>query len=315
MSVNTKSGKTRKAKAPAKANGSKLATTAAEKSTGLASKRFSWRKLSAAKWSDAWLERLAFLGPQRAMVIEFPGKRTVRVEAHGMTRREADDLLKMFGGKVTEAKWLTARNSPMRAPIRVRGRLLIVSTEKELRQHSKESGNQAIVLIPAGMAFGTGEHDTTATCLRFVADIAQELSGETWELLDLGTGSGILGIAARKLGAKSVDAGDFDPHAVRTAKENVRVNEAKGVRVKRFDVREWVPERTWDVVASNLFSGLLVETAPKIASAVASGGRLIFSGVLREQEKEVLGAFEGAGIEIEKIVRKGKWVSGRGGKG
>src|SRR3954471_21300026 len=97
----------------------------------LAPTRFSWRNLSAAKWSDSWLERLAFLGPTRAMVIEFPGARSVRVEGHGLTRKEADDLLKMFGGKVTEAKRPPGNDQPLRPPIRVRRALVIVSTEAE----------------------------------------------------------------------------------------------------------------------------------------------------------------------------------------
>jgi ribosomal protein L11 methyltransferase len=293
--------------------GKKRAASAASPSvpkTALAARRFSWRKLSAAKWSDAWLERLAFLGPQRAMVIEFPGARSVRVEAHGVTRREADGLLKLFGGQVTESKWLTAANPPLRPPIRVRGRLIVVSTEKERRRHAAQSPRLAAVLIPAGMAFGTGEHATTAACLRILADVSRKFADRPWEALDLGTGSGILGIAARKLGARRVEAADFDPHAVRTAKENVRANGTAGVYVKRLDVRKWQPARTWEVVCSNLFSGLLVETAPKIAAAVAPGGRLVFSGILREQQAEVLDAFVAAGLVIKKTTRKGKWVSG-----
>jgi len=84
--------------------------------------------------------------------------------------------------------------------------------------------------------------------------------------------------------------------------------------VKKLDVRAWEPSRTWPVVAANLFSGLLVEAAPKIAAAVAPGGRLVFSGVLRAQEAEVLAAFERAGLRITRVVRKGKWVSGLAGK-
>ncbi len=286
------------------------ARNAGRSTAALAARRFSWRKLSAAKWSDAWLERLAFLGPQRAMVIEFPGARTVRVEAHGITRREADDLLKMFGGKVTEAQWLTAVNPPLRPPIRVRGRLLIVSTPDELRKHG--ASRPAAILIPAGMAFGTGEHATTAACLRFLADVSRRLSDQPWEALDLGTGSGILAIAARKLGARRVDAGDFDPHAIRTAKANVRANELDRIPVMRLDVRKWQPERIWEVVCANLFSGLLIETAPKIMAAVAPGGWLIFSGILREQESEVLAALTKAGLKLEKVIRKGKWVGGFG---
>ncbi len=282
----------------------------------LASKaqRYSWRKLSAAKWADAWLERLAFLGPQRAMAIEFPGARSVRIEAHGITKTEADGLLKMFGGKVSESKWLTMPEEKPRPPIRIRKQLLVVSTAEELAANAETERGPAVILIPAGMAFGTGEHDTTATCLRFIADVSREREGQSWEALDLGAGTAILAIAARKLGAARVDAADFDPHAVRTAKENIRVNGLSRVVMRKLDVRDWEPLRTWDVVISNLFSTLLVETAPKIASAVAPDGRLIFSGVLREQEAEVLASFRRAGIVIDRIVRKGKWVSGLGGR-
>jgi ribosomal protein L11 methyltransferase len=162
------------------------------------------------------------------------------------------------------------------------------------------------------MAFGTGDHDTTATCLRFLADVSEDLAGRPWEMLDLGAGSGILALAARVLGARKVEASDFDPHAVRTAKENLKLNGLRGVVVKKSDVREWKPERTWDVVAANLFSGLLIEVAPKIVAAVAPGGRLVFSGILRVQEAEVLAAFQKAGLRIDRTVRKGKWVSGLG---
>ncbi len=276
----------------------------------LAAQRYSWRKLSAAKWGDSWLERLAFLGPGRAMLIEFPNAPKVRVEGHGLTRKEADDLVKMFGGQVSESKWLTAVDPPLRPPIRIREKLLIVSTQRERDDAAARGERRGVVWIPAGMAFGTGEHDTTVTCLRLLADRCAELPRDSWEHLDLGTGSGILALAGRRLGARRAEAGDFDPHAVRTAKENVRTNAVKGVRVRRMDVRQWQPERTWEVVTANLFSGLLIEVAPKIAAAVAPGGALIFSGVLREQETEVAAAFQGCGLEIVRIVRKGKWIAG-----
>jgi ribosomal protein L11 methyltransferase len=280
-------------------------------STRLAAKRFSWRKLSSAKWSDSWLERLAFLGPTRAMVIEFAGSKSVRVEGHGLSKAEADGLVKMFGGKVSEAKWLTAVQPPMRAPIRIRRSLVIVSTEAEQLAWSKKAAGPAVIFVPAGMAFGTGEHATTATCLRLLADVAASLGKESsWEMLDLGTGSGILGIAAARLGAARVLAVDFDPHAVRTAKENVRVNTAKNVAVKRLDVRTWTPDKKHAVVAANLFSGLLIETAPKIARSISPGGKLVFSGVLREQEAEVVAALQKQRLRIEKVVRKGKWIAG-----
>jgi ribosomal protein L11 methyltransferase len=276
---------------------------------------FSWRKLSAAKWADSWMERLTYLGPTRAMVIEFPDAPKIRVEAHGLTQKEAEDLVEMFGGQMREEKWVLDENPPLRPPIRIRERLLVVSSEKERDEAAGAKANRQVILVPAGMAFGTGEHDTTVTCLRLLTDVSDGLAGTTWEALDLGTGTGILAIAARALGAKRVEGGDFDPHAVRTAKENVKANNADKVVVKKMDVRKWEPSRTWNVVMANLFSGLLVEVAAKIAQATAPGGRLIFSGVLREQESEVVAAFEQSGFTIDKIVRKGKWVAGLGTRG
>lgn len=285
------------------------------KSRSQAPELFLWRKLSAAKWSDAWMERLDFLGPQRVLIIEFPNAPKVRVEAHALTREEADQLVKQFGGKLSKSKWEDSVEPVKRPPINVRGKLLVLSTEEELSEYEAASPSIPAILIPAGMAFGTGDHATTSTCLRFLADIGKELAGCPWEMLDLGTGSGILAIAARKLGARRAEAGDFDPHAVRTSKENVRVNGTDKVRVKKMDVRSWRPERTWDVVAANLFSGLLVEVAPQIATSVRPGGKVIFSGILREQEAEVVEAFKAQGLVIERVVRKGKWVSGMAARG
>ena len=187
----------------------------------------------------------------------------------------------------------------------------MVSTEKERDEALAEKAKRKVLLIPAGMAFGTGEHETTVTCLRFLADIAEEQGDKSWEVLDLGTGTGILALAAREFGARTAEGHDFDPHAVRTAKENVRINAVDKCAMKKVDVRKWQPTRAWEVVVANLFSGLLMEVAPKIAAATSPGGNLVFSGVLREQEEEVVRAFKKAGFKIEKIIRRSKWIAGR----
>lgn len=279
------------------------------KSAAPAAKRFSWRKLTASKWGDAWVERLTFLGPQRVMLIEFPNAPKVRVEAHGLTAKEAAQLVEHFGGKVMEMKIPTSYEPEVRPPINVRGRLLVVSTEKELEIHRASGSKVPAILVPAGMAFGTGEHATTSMCLRFLADVSRQQEDEGWEALDLGTGSGILAIAARIFGAASVDGCDYDPHAVRTAKENIRLNGIKKVRMARLDVTQWKPERTWDVVIANLFSGLLTQVARPVSQSVAPGGHLILSGILREQEAEVMEAMTAQKLAVLKVSRKGKWIS------
>jgi ribosomal protein L11 methyltransferase len=269
-----------------------------------------WRKLSGAQWEDAWWDRLAGVR-DRLAITSLAGAKTIRLEAFQLAKGQADLLKKNFGGSVAVQKAPQAVSAAVRAPIRVRGKLVVVGSKAEQGTLTEKGGAGQLLLIPAGMAFGTGDHATTSTCLRFLADISEELAGENWEILDLGCGSGILAIAARRLGARRAEAGDFDPHAVRTAKENVQLNGLDKVSVKKLDVRTWHPPRTWPVIAANLFSGLLVEVAPKIAAAVAPGGHLVFSGILRVQEKEVLTAFRKAGLKIGTIVRKGKWVSGR----
>ncbi len=269
-----------------------------------------WRKLSSVKWEDVWQERLGWLG-QRLVMFVFAGGRTLRLEAHQVTRSEADTLVREFGGEVRTARPLTVRDlePEPRPPLRVRGRLLVVGTEKERALAGSQAPEMPRLLIPATVAFGTGGHATTAMCLRFLADVSQELRGGAWDALDLGTGSGILALASRALGAGRVEAGDFDPTAVRVAKENAALNGIRGVVFRRFDVLKWRPARKWTVVTANLFSTILVQAAPQIVDAVAKGGRLILSGILRAQSDEVLAAFERQGCRFERVGRRGKWVT------
>jgi ribosomal protein L11 methyltransferase len=275
---------------------------------------FTWRKLSAAKWEDVWWDRLSEVR-DRLAITALAGAKTIRLDAYQLTAAQAARLRKAFGGQVAEQKKPRTLPAPApRAPIRVRGRLLVVSTERERDLAARAGGRAKLLLIPAGMAFGTGDHATTSTCLRLLADVAAERAAEPWEMLDLGTGTGILALAARLLGAHRVEAGDFDPDSVRTTKENARLNGIAGVVVKKSDVRQWQPARQWPVVAANLFSGLLIEVAPTLAAAIAPGGTLIFSGILRDQEKPVVKALHAAGLRIVRVTRKGKWVTGRAAK-
>ena len=272
--------------------------------------RFVWRKLSTVKWEDTWMERLGWLG-QRLVMFTLPNSRSLRIEAYHVTRTEADTLVSAFGGTLRVARPLTRKElePKPRPPLRVRGRLLVVSTEKELELARKQHAKTPALLIPATVAFGTGEHATTASCLRMIADVAHELRGTEWDALDLGTGSGILAFAARIFGARKVEASDFDATAVRVAKENAAANNITGVHFIRSDLLKWTAPRQWPVVLANVFSTTLIAAAPLIAAAVEKGGRLILSGILRTQEGEVLSAFRKQGCRLERAVRKGKWVT------
>jgi ribosomal protein L11 methyltransferase len=272
-----------------------------------ARQRLVWRKLSPAKWEDVWQERLSWLGP-RLVIFVLAGMKTLRLEAHQLSRVEAKSLTRQFGGVVRVAKHLSRRDlePKPRPPLRVRGRLCVVGSARD-RAAEMRNGTPTL-FIPASLAFGTGEHATTATCLRMLADLSKKQAA-SWEALDLGTGSGILALAARLLGARRVEAGDFDPTAVRVARENAATNQVKGVVFRRFDVTKWRPAKAWPVVMANVYGPILIEAASQIAMAVAPRGHLVLSGILREQSAGVVAAFRAQGLRFEKITRRGKWVT------
>jgi ribosomal protein L11 methyltransferase len=265
-----------------------------------------WTRMSSAKWEEEWLERLQFLGPGRAVIIGWPGSRSVRIEAF-CDERMGRRLVREFGGRLAKARdWTTLVDQP-RKPLKIRGKLTVHGDPESFAAHK---GRGAALLVPAGMAFGTGEHATTASCLRMLCDVATSLPAD-WSAIDAGTGSGILAIAAATLGARDVEAFDFDPASVRIAKANARANRARVVRVAQADVLQWKAAAPADVVMANLFSDLLMQAAPRLKRGVKRGGHLIFSGVLRAQLPEVLQTFEKLGFAVERTVIRGKWSAGQ----
>lgn len=278
--------------------------------SALSPTRFSWKRRIAAGALERWMEALDFLGPQRVMTLHHAGSRSAQVMALGLSEEEADVLVEVFGGRRSEAEWLTVKDAPDRAPLKIRGKLVVVSTKKE-RESLVKGGSVPVLWVPSGMAFGTGEHATTSMCLRHVVDaaMARGKMGASWTMLDVGTGSGILAMAARVMGAGKVTATDYDADAVAVTEENLAENGVAGVRVLKADILRKALPVTADVVAANLFSGILIEAAGTVAAAVNPGGILILSGILRDQEDAVRVAYVRQGLEHARTVRKGKWVS------
>lgn len=275
---------------------------------------FVWSKLSSEKWADAWEER--FAGESRAVITRIVGRTMIRVEVYCQHKKEANAIKALFGGSVRELKsqnW-AAMLPELPPPVKVRGKIVVVAERrpKELAALAREYPGQHLISIPPDMAFGTGHHATTATVLRMLVDFAKTVEGKPWTMLDLGTGSGVLAIAAEKLGATNIWGCDYDDKAVKVALENLKRNKAKQVVIEEADVLKWKPKVKWDCVAANLFSDVLSEAFPRIAKAVKKNGRVFVSGILKSQAEACLDAGRKAGLDFEEIVTRGKWVTARG---
>jgi ribosomal protein L11 methyltransferase len=270
-----------------------------------------WTRLSSIKWEDAWAERLRFLGPDKIAFITWQGSRALKIEAY-CDERTAKRLVKRFGGrsaKLAEHFWTGDPASP-RGPLSIRRKLKVFSDRRSWSEWRRARRSPAGIFIPAGMAFGTGEHATTATCLRLLADLTDQFPRRGFTVLDLGTGAGILAIGAKALGAGRVEAIDYDLVAVRIAKQNASTNGFRTIKFSRDDVLKLAIRQPFDVVLANLFSDVLIGAAPRIARATKPSGWLIFSGVLREQAQEVASAFVAAGFSNPRIIGRGKWCAG-----
>lgn len=173
---------------------------------------------------------------------------------------------------------------------------------------------QAEIILDPGLSFGTGQHPTTEFCLREIARLRPR-AGRSASLLDVGTGSGILAIAATRLGYAPVEGFDFDPEAIGVARENAQANRAeKALRLRVGDVAR-LPARPArplrrTVVCANLTADLLLKHAARLAAHVEPGGHLLLAGILATEFAQVRTAFSALGLVPSRDARKGEWHSG-----
>jgi ribosomal protein L11 methyltransferase len=171
--------------------------------------------------------------------------------------------------------------------------------------------NQAVVVLDPGLSFGTGNHPTTAFCLRQLA--AGRKPGEWQSFWDVGTGSGILAIAAVKLGYAPVRAMDFDPEAVRVARGNAATNRVLDkIRIARQDITKVSSRggRKYDFICANLISNLLLAEQRRIVAHLRPGGTLVLAGILKDEFAEIQSAYERLGLKLAASQAEGEWQSG-----
>lgn len=188
--------------------------------------------------------------------------------------------------------------------------ILIIPSWEEVKE---EDTDKMIIHIDPGTAFGTGMHETTQLCMR---QLKKFVMPET-ELLDVGTGSGILSIVALKLGAKHAVGTDLDPCAITATQENLEVNNIPagsmdvmiGNIIDDKQVQDTVGYGKYDIVVANILADVLVPLTPVIVNQLKDGGIYITSGIINEKEETVVEAVKSAGLEVVDVTHQNDWVS------
>ena len=290
---------------------------------------FLWRKFAEHRWIKAREHRLQAKAFGQLVIVDRPGRKRLELEITCRSRSASYGLLKEFGGRIEALprNWTERFAHHDSKPIKIGKRLMIVRSINELqrcsvrcpRRSSHRSARPdalrtahstagdikaALLVIPASLAFGTGEHVTTAMSLRYLEQLTRCWK-PGWSLVDLGTGSGILALAAKRFGAGRVIGIDNDPTAISMAKSNARLNKIRGASFQLGDVQKWNSTQKTHVVTANLYSELLLKILPKL-----DGNEwLILSGILRSQQDELIRALQRNHLDVVDMKRRGKWMA------
>jgi ribosomal protein L11 methyltransferase len=265
-----------------------------------------WRKSARRDWFAQHDATIAAMAGGNLAVIEEPGRKQLQLEAC-TSRAIGRRLLQNFRGQMEklprdwQKRFFSSQSSK---PIRIGPRLAVINSDAAAKVPQASS---SVLHIPAGVAFGTGEHATTAMSLRILERLTRTRAAG-WSLFDAGTGSGIFALAATRFGAGKIVAIDNDPIAIFTAKQNARANQITGVRFGVGDAKKALRGR-FDFITANLYSDLLVKMLPRFRQSLDRNGRLILSGVLRAQEPEFIRALRANRFHIAERRRRGKWVA------
>lgn len=246
--------------------------------------------------------------PQAVLIAEDPFGPTATVEALYDTAPDAAFLSELIGMDVAasplpDRDWIRQSQEGL-PPVRA-GRFFVYGAHDA----GRVPDGVIPIRIEAGLAFGTGHHETTVLCLAALSDIAR--IGRPKRILDLGCGTGVLAIAAAKLWRGAVLATDIDPVAVEVTRDNARLN---GVApLVRTGVAEGLEspvirrQAPFGLIVANILAGPLTQLAPSLLRALAPGGVLVLSGLLRGQENLVLSFYRAQGLIFKRALRHGPW--------
>jgi ribosomal protein L11 methyltransferase len=182
------------------------------------------------------------------------------------------------------------------------GRFYVHAPWHEAEVELSQDGTLQPVCIDPGMAFGTGQHATTYVCLQLLSELGPKAL--TKPLLDCGSGSGILSISAAKLGAKDITATDIEADAILAIQENCQRNHITCVKA----VKESVPAGEYGLIMANILTPVLERLLPEFQEALASGGTILFSGILAEQKQEFIAKTTELGWSLRSEYEKDGWV-------
>ena len=204
---------------------------------------------------------------------------------------------------LADADWLAMALSGL-PPVRA-GRFFVYG----LHDRGRTPPNAVNLRIEAGAAFGTGHHGTTVGCLLAYDRLLKR--GRFPRVLDVGTGTGVLGIAAARTGSRQVVGTDIDPVSVRVARENAAVNQAPARFVHASGLSDAAVRRSrpYDLVFANILARPLVGLSSQILSALRPGGTVILSGLLRTQERYVRAAYLARGARLQFRIRRDAWAT------
>ncbi len=185
-------------------------------------------------------------------------------------------------------------------PTQFGNRLWIVPSH-HAKQHIVAQPKAINILLDPGLAFGTGTHPTTAMCLAYL----DQYPPNNQHVIDYGCGSGILAIAAAKLGASSIMAIDNDPQALTATKDNADNNKVRDCL--QIQLPQPTPEQPADLLVANILASPLIQLAPHFATLIKPDGRIVLSGILAEQADEVLDAYSPL-FDIKKFNQQDNWL-------